>query len=97
MYIAMKHLEEIQGGVCVVNEGKVVYSVALPIAGLMSEMDSANIDVEMSRARSAAYYQGVNRGVDPFMTLAFAALPVIPHLRLTTLGVFNVDTFQLEE
>lgn len=97
MYIAMKHLEEIQGGVCVVNEGQVVYSVALPIAGLMSEMDSANIDVEMSRARSAAYYQGVNRGVDPFMTLAFAALPVIPHLRLTTLGVFNVDTFQLEE
>lgn len=97
MYIAMKHLEEIQGGVCVVNEGQVVYSVALPIAGLMSEMDSVNIDVEMSRARSAAYYQGVNRGVDPFMTLAFAALPVIPHLRLTTLGVFDVDSFQLVE
>lgn len=97
MFLAMKHLEEIQGGVCVVDNGQIIYSVPLPIAGLMSDTNSANVDMEMRKARSLAYSRGVNRGIEPFMTLAFAALPVIPHLRLTTLGVFDVDTFQLVE
>ena len=42
-----------------------------------------------------AYRRGVAEGIDPFMTLSFTSLPVIPSLRLTTLGVFDVDRMQL--
>ena len=49
---------------------------------------------DLERAKEAAYRQGVSRGVDPFMTLSFIPLPVIPKLRLTTRGVVDVDTQQ---
>ena len=48
--------------------------------------------LELEEAKAAAFAQGVNRGIDPFMTLSFMALPVIPTLRLTTRGVIDVVT-----
>ena len=50
---------------------------------------------QINSLRSAAHALGVNKNIDPFMTLSFASLPVIPSLRLTTLGVFDVNQFKL--
>lgn len=52
---------------------------------------------KLEHCKAAAWAQGVNRGIDPFMTLSFASLPVIPALRLTTKGVFNVNTLKFVE
>ena len=62
----------------------------LEIAGIMSEEPLAVVNDKLEAAKEAAFALGVSRGVDPFMTLSFMALPVIPTLRLTTRGVFDV-------
>ena len=64
--------------------------VALPIAGLMSADSLERVDRDLEAAKAAAFRQGVRPGIDPFMTLSFLALPVIPALRLTTRGIFDV-------
>ena len=64
--------------------------VALPIAGLMSTDRLERVDRDLEAAKAAAFRQGVHPGIDPFMTLSFLALPVIPALRLTTRGIFDV-------
>ena len=49
---------------------------------------------ELEAAKDAAFCLGVSRGIDPFMTLSFMALPVIPTLRITTRGIIDVNTQQ---
>ena len=56
----------------------------------MSEEPLEKVNRDLEQAKEAAFRLGVNRGVDPFMTLSFMALPVIPTLRLTTRGVIDV-------
>ena len=72
-----------------------VEALPLPIAGLMCDLPVEEAQFRIDAVKKAAYEQGVNRGIDPFMTLSFASLPVIPALRLTTLGVVDVNKFQL--
>ena len=76
----------------VLDHGEVLGEVRLQIAGIMSEEPLVDVNRELENAKEKAFALGVSRGVDPFMTLSFMALPVIPTLRLTTRGVFDTVT-----
>ena len=90
MAAAADRVAENRGGIVVWAAGGCAAQVALPIAGLMSADSLERVDRDLEAARAAALRQGVRPGIDPFMTLSFLALPVIPALRLTTRGVFDV-------
>lgn len=87
---AANRVADLNGGIVVWNQGKPAAEVPLPIAGIMSDQPLETVNHQLEAARKAAYALGVNPGIDPFMTLSFMALPVIPTLRLTTRGVFDV-------
>ena len=80
------------GGLSIAQDGKVLSSMALPIAGLMSEMEASESEDLLIEMKVMAKHMGCKQGIDPFMTLAFTALPVIPKIRILTQGVFDVDT-----
>ena len=92
MAAAANRVIENRGGIAVTDDGKVTAEVELAIAGLMSEEPLAVLNEKLEAAKTAAFAQGVSRDVDPFMTLSFMSLPVIPVLRVTTRGVVNVTT-----
>lgn len=91
---AVKTIESIQGGYALVSEGKVIDTLPLPVAGLLSQRPAREIQEKIDQMLEKAWEMGVSRGIDPFITLSFMALPVIPSLRLTDLGLVDVDTFQ---
>ena len=88
---AVNRVVEIGGGIVVLDGGRVLGEVQLQIAGIMSEEPLLDVNRELEDAKEQAFALGVSRGVDPFMTLSFMALPVIPTLRMTTRGVFDVN------
>ncbi len=87
---AVNRIAELDGGIVVWNEGKSLAEVPLAIAGIMSDEPLVTVNAKLEGAKEEAFRLGVSRGVDPFMTLSFMALPVIPTLRVTTRGVFDV-------
>lgn len=95
MLCAVNHLKKIQGGMAVVLDGKVLADLSLPIAGLMCDLDVEEAQEKLDAVKKAAHDLGVRKDIDPFMTLSFSSLPVIPKLRLTTLGVVDVEQFKL--
>ena len=94
MAAAANHIVEHHGGIVVVENGVVKGSVVLEIAGIMSDRPLTEVNDQLEAAKVAAFELGVSRGIDPFMTLSFMALPVIPKLRITTRGVIDVETQQ---
>lgn len=93
--VAAKEIERIGGGLVVVKAGKVIGSLPLPIAGIMSDKTLSEMDAEHEKKLlELAYNVGVNNEIDPFMLLAFLALPVIPELKLTDIGLFDVVNFE---
>lgn len=93
--LAVNHLAEIGGGYVVVGNHQIIGAVPLSLAGLISLEPGAVVQEKVASLISSAHGLGVAPGVDPFITLSFMALPVIPSLRLTDLGLFDVDAFQL--
>jgi len=91
---AAKEIERIGGGLVVVKSGKVIGSLPLPIAGIMSDQTLGEMDSKHEELMELAYGVGVNKNIDPFMLLAFLALPVIPELKLTDVGLFDVVNFK---
>ena len=89
--LAINRLREMKGGLVVVEKGAVVAELPLPVAGLFTDRPLEEVDAQLETCKAAAFARGVAPGVDPFMTLSFLSLPVIPSLRLTTRGVFDVD------
>ena len=87
---AANRVAELNGGIVVWNGGKPAAEVPLAVAGIMSGESLETVNRKLEAAKAAAFALGVNPGIDPFMTLSFMALPVIPSLRLTTRGVFDV-------
>ena len=77
-----------------VKNGEVLAELPLEIAGLMSDKPLEEVNTLLEEAKAAAHSLGVGRDIDPFMTLSFMSLPVIPTLRLTTRGVVDVLTQQ---
>ena len=74
------------------ENGQVLGEVTLSIAGIMSNDSLVMVNSALEDAKDEAFGLGVSRGIDPFMTLSFMALPVIPSLRITTRGVFDVSS-----
>ena len=94
MALASNRIAENKGGIVVVRNGKLLAELPLEIAGIMSDRPLEEVNTLLESAKAAAYTLGVSRDIDPFMTLSFMALPVIPTLRLTTRGVIDVNTQQ---
>ena len=92
---AVNELCKIGGGMLVYDQGQVKASYALPVAGLMSKLPGNEAKQKIDEVRAAAESIGVNKGIDPFMTLSFTALPVIPELRITTHGMVDVSKWKL--
>lgn len=90
MALAVNQVIGNKGGIVVADQGAVTAELVLAIGGIMSDEPLEQVNRELEQAKEAAFQLGVNRGVDPFMTLSFMALPVIPTLRLTTRGVIDV-------
>ncbi|MGB3368619.1 MAG: adenine deaminase [Acidaminobacteraceae bacterium] len=92
--LAIEELEKIGGGITTVKDGKVIQSISLPIGGIMSDKPLDEISVELEQMLKIGYEElNVDRNFDPFMTLAFLALPVIPDIKLTDEGLFDVRKF----
>ena len=89
---AVNRVVELNGGIVVWDDGHPAAEVPLAIAGIMSDEPLVTVNEKLETAKDAAHKLGVNPGIDPFMTLSFMALPVIPSLRITTRGVFDVTT-----
>jgi adenine deaminase len=94
MAVAANRLVELEGGFVVVEDGKILAEVALPIAGLMSTEPFEAVRDQLIILRDAAKSLGVVLE-EPFLQLAFLALPVIPHLKITDHGLVDVDRFQI--
>ena len=92
MAAAANRVVELNGGIVVRDGGKPVAEVPLSIAGIMSDEPLTTVNEKLEFAKAKAHALGVNPGIDPFMTLSFMALPVIPSLRITTRGVFDVTS-----
>nr|MCR5607373.1 adenine deaminase [Treponema sp.] len=94
MALAVKEIERIQGGIVLVNDGKVLDSLSLPVAGLMSDKSGEYVRDRLAAIHKAAVEQlGVNPLIEPVMTLCFMSLPVIPEIKLTDMGLFDVRAF----
>lgn len=94
MLMAVDVLEECGGGYVVVSGGEVLAKLVLSVAGLMSDAPLEVILKHQRELLDAAEHLGIHTESDPFITLSFIALPVIPDVRLTDMGLFNVRTME---
>ena len=94
MYTAINALIDQEGGFVLVENGEVIASLALPIAGLMSDLPGEEVAKSLKILHDTAYERlGVSEEVEPVMTLCFMSLIVIPELKITTRGMFDVTLF----
>jgi adenine deaminase len=92
---AVQALAEQQGGAVLVEQQKVLEPMPLPVAGLMSDQSADWVDRKLgSIHKTAQEVLEVNRDVEPLMTLCFMALPVIPEIKMTDAGLFDVTEFK---
>jgi adenine deaminase len=94
MLSAVQAIEKMGGGLVAVDKGEIQASLPLPVAGLLSEGYMRDVAEGISECIDAAHALG-SRLADPFMTLSFLCLPVIPELKLTDMGLVDVGKFQL--
>jgi adenine deaminase len=96
MLVAAKALHDSEGGLCIVSEGKVLEILPLEIAGLMTNKGYDFVQKKLQKLEEEAHKLGLNKEVDDaFLSLAFMSLPVIPELKITDLGLFDVTQFKL--
>lgn len=93
--VAVNAIKDSKGGIAVVENGKIKALLELPIAGLVSDEPLTTVNEKLENAKSSAYELGADKSIDPFMTLSFLSLPVIPSLRITTKGVFNAENWKM--
>ena len=94
MAIAIQRLAELGGGIVAVESLRVVAECPLPVAGLLSDAPLADVIAQSRACNEAAHDLGWT-GATPFLTLAFLALSVIPHLKITDQGLVDVDRFEI--
>ena len=95
MAVAANRVVKNNGGLAIADHGKVIRDLPLPIAGLMTDCPLEEVNEKLKKMKSVAASMGVPEYVDPFMTLSFLSLPVLPSLRLTTFGVLDVEKRKL--
>ncbi len=94
----VKHLDDIGGGLLIASQGEIIKSLALEIGGIMTSNAIEETNESLKEMMDMAYNKlKVNRDIDPFMTLSFMALPVIPRLKLTDMGLFDVESFKFAD
>lgn len=93
--VAVNAIKDSKGGIAVVENGKIKALFELPIAGLMSDEPLTTVNEKLENAKLSAYELGADKSIDPFMTLSFLSLPVIPSLRITTKGVFDAENWKM--
>ncbi|MED4782453.1 adenine deaminase [Brevibacillus choshinensis] len=93
MLFAVEAIKEMQGGLVVVDKGKVLASLPLPIAGLISNHRAEDVCRGLDELEHALRELGAPTSFQLFLTLSFLALPVIPSLKLTDQGLFDVNQF----
>lgn len=92
--VAVNYLRDMQGGYVIVSNGKVLAHLSLQVAGLISTLPAEEVQETTDNMLKIARKMGVPKYVDPFITLSFMALPVVPKIRLTDLGLFDVEEFK---
>ena len=92
--MAINELEKSQGGLVIVSGGEVRSKLSLPIAGLMSMEGADAVHQHLQEMNKVLADLGVSREFNPFLTLSFLALPVIPALKITTEGLYDVREFR---
>lgn len=94
MYAAIQALIEQEGGFVLVENGETIASLPLPIAGLMSDLSGEEVAERLKHLHEEAYRRlGISGDVEPLMTLCFMSLIVIPELKISTRGLFDVMKF----
>ncbi|MEC1689033.1 adenine deaminase [Bacillus mojavensis] len=91
---AVNKLQEIGGGLTVIKDGEELHSVPLPIAGLLSDQSAELVNQSLMTLHEKLSFIGFKDCFNPFLTLSFLALPVIPDIKMTTTGLFDVKSFQ---
>ncbi len=97
MLLAAETLEKVGGGVVAVSEGEVLAVLPLEIGGLMTKRPYAEVADVLEQLNDALDVVGAHRHFNPYLTMSFLALPVIPDLKLTDMGLFDVTTFSFIE
>lgn len=96
MAAAVQALKEQEGGVVLIESGKIIGNMALPIAGLMSDLTGEKVAQQEAKINRLAHeVLGVSNNVDPIMTLGFMSLAVIPNLKITDIGLVDVTKFEI--
>ncbi len=96
MAAAVQALKEQEGGVVLIESGKIIGNMALPIAGLMSDLTGEEVAQQEAEINRLAHeVLGVSNNVDPIMTLGFMSLAVIPNLKITDIGLVDVTKFEI--
>ena len=91
MTVAAEAVRTAGGGLAAVRDGRVLSLLELPIGGLMSLLPAGELCSRVLELRRAAETLGDFSGIDPFMTLSFVSLPVIPEIRLTSHGLVTLN------
>ena len=94
MALASNRMTALEGGLVVTENGKILAELALPVAGLMSLESFEHVREKLEILRAAAKFLGVTLD-EPFLQLAFLALPVIPMLKITDRGMVDVAKFEI--
>lgn len=94
MACAAERARALGGGLVIADGGKIIGELPLPIAGVMTDADVESTNELMESLKGIAADMGVHGGIDPFMTLSFMSLPVIPSMRILTHGVFDVANWR---
>ena len=92
--LAVKELDRIQGGYVIASKGEIVAALPLELAGIISIQSGKTVQAQLNKMVAHARALGVPESIDPFMTLSFIALTVIPELRLTDNGLYDVNLGQ---
>jgi len=96
MRLAAEKINEIQGGIVLVQHGKVTHSLKLEVGGIMTNAESIIVSESLKHMKTEIKAMGLDQDIDdPFISLAFLALPVIPSLKLTDRGLFDVNQFKI--
>ena len=90
MLCAIDTLRACGGGYTVVSHGEVLYTLELPILGMMSDAGFDSVQKTLQQMVAQVHAMGVPEEISPFILLSFLALPVIPELRITPRGLFDV-------
>ncbi|MDM5297756.1 adenine deaminase [Bacillus pumilus] len=91
---AIETLKEAGGGLTVVKDGQSLHTLPLPISGLLSDQSAQTVNESLQALHNALKETGFTLDFNPFLTLSFLALPVIPDVKMTTKGLFDVRSFR---